>query len=227
MIMIDRIFIRNWIPDDKDNPDEVEYKAILKKIQEQDLCIDKNTFVRLYDWKARRSKNYLDLDNFKLYESGFKKIPDLRDEEKIKFYLKTKERKKLPGILEPVASTILHFMYPDKFPIIDVRTVETLRDKGILGEKVSYKEYRTEIFKIYDNCKREFSLRQIDRALFTYNEEKGLLLSVIEEKKAITDVARHLNNPQERIIELIMDLENDFKKKLLKLNKLKIEFDNI
>ncbi|MCP6719027.1 MAG: hypothetical protein KJI71_02200 [Patescibacteria group bacterium] len=221
--MINRRFIKNWIPDDQDNPEEDKYKAILKTIQEQDLRIDKNTFQKLYDWKARRSKKYLDLNKYKLYESAFNEISDLKDEEKIKFYMKTKERRKLSGILDPVASTILHFMYPDKFPIKDVRTIGTLRDKDLLGEKVSYKDYRTEIFKIYDNCKGEFSLRQIDRALFTYNEKKELLISVLEGKKSIDDVAKHLIAPQERIMELIMDLENHFKEKLLKLNKLKTE----
>ena len=221
--MINSRFIKNWIPDDKDNPEEDEYKDILKIIQGQDLRIDKETFQKLYDWKARRSKKYLDLNNYKLYESAFKEISDLEDEEKIKFYMKTKERKKLSGILDPVASTILHFMYPDKFPIKDVRTVGTLRDKDLLGEKVSYKDYRAEIFKIYDNCKGEFSLRQIDRALFTYNEKKELLLRVLEGKKSIDDVAKHLIAPQKRIMELIMDLENHFKEKLLKLNNLKTE----
>jgi len=222
--MINRRFIKNWIPDDQDNPEEDKYKTILKTIQEQDLRIDKDTFKKLYDWKARRSKKYLDINNnYKQYESAFKEIPDLKDEEKIKFYMKTKERKKLSGILDPVASTILHFMYPDKFPIKDVRTVGTLRDKDLLGEKVSYKDYRTEILKVYDNCKGEFSLRQIDRALFTYNEKKELLIRVLEGKKSIDDFAKHLIDPQERIMELIMDLENHFKEKLLKLNNLKTE----
>ena len=223
--MINRWFIKNWIPDDQDNPEENNYKDILKKIQEQDLRIDKETFKDLYDWKAARSKKYLEVEkNYKLYESAFKEIRDLKDEKKIKFYLKTKERKKLPGILDPVASTILHFMYPDKFPIRDVRTVGTLRDKDLLTGKVSYNEYRKVIFEIHKNCGEEFSLRQIDRALFTYNEEKALLISVLEGKKSIDDVAKHLIDPQGRIMELIMDLENHFKEKLLKLNNLKTEF---
>ena len=222
--MINKKFIKNWLPDDQDNPEENDYKDILKKIQEQDLRIDKKTFQDLYDWKASRSKKYLEVEkNYKLYKSAFKEILDLKDEEKIKFYLKTKERKKLPGILEPIASTILHFMYPDKFPIRDVRTVETLRDKGLLTGKVSYNEYRKVIFEIHKNCRAEFSLRKIDRALFTYNEKKELLIRVLEGKKSIDDVAKHLIDPQERILELLMDLENHFKEKLLKLNNLKTE----
>jgi len=229
--MINSKFIKNWIPefslreiDNKKKDEEDEYSGILKTIKEQDLCIDKATFQKLYDWKAKRSKKYLEVeDNYELYESAFKEILDLKDEEKIRFYLKTNERKKLPGILEPVASTILHFMYPDKFPIRDVRTVETLRDKGLLTGKVSYNEYRKVIFEIRKNCGEEFSLREIDRALFTYNEKKELLLKVLEGKKLIDDITKDLIDPQERIVELIRDLENHFKEKLLKLNDLKTE----
>lgn len=222
--MINNRFIKNWIPDDRDNPEENDYKAILKTIQEQDLRIDKATFQDLYDWKARRSKKHLEVeDNYELYESAFKEIHDLKDEEKIKFYRKTNERKKLPGILDPVASTILHFMYPDKFPIKDVRTVETLRDKGLLTGKVSYNKYRKVIFEIRKNCGGEFSLREIDRALFTYNERKELLIKALEERKLIDGVKKDLIDPQERILELIRDLENHFKKRLLKLNDLKTE----
>ena len=226
--MINSRFIRNWIPDDKiDNKkkkEEDKYNEILETIKEQDLRIDKATFQDLYDWKAARSKNYLEVkDNYELYESAFKEILDLKDEEKIKFYKKTNERKKLPGISEAVASTILHFMYPDKFPIRDVRTVETLRDKGLLTGKVSYNEYRKVIFEIRKNCGGEFSLRKIDRALFTYNEKKELLLKVLEEKKLIDGVKKDLIDPQERVSELIKDLEKYFKEKLLKLNDLKTE----
>jgi len=221
--MIDRNFITNWIPHTK-NDYEKEYEKIRKTIKEQDLNIDWIIFMRIYNWKARRSKNYLDKKNKELYLSAFKEISDLTDEEKIYFFKETKLRKKLPGILEPIASTILHFKYPDKFPIKDVRTVGTLRDKGLLKtKKLSYKDYKTEIFKIYEKCKGEFSLRKIDRALFTYSEKKELLIKVLEGKKSIEDVAKHLITPQERVVELIMDLENHFKEKLLKLNNLKTE----
>ena len=93
-------------------------------------------------------------------------------------------------------------------------------------KKISYNDYRAEIFKIYDNCKGEFNLRQIDKALFTYNEEKELLLRVLEGKKSFTDVAKHLIIPQERKMELIMDLESNFKEKLVKLNNLKNELSS-
>ncbi len=219
--MIDRNFIKNWIPNKK-NKLEDEYENIRRIIQEQDLHIDWKIFERIYNWKASRSKNYLDKDNKELYLSVFKEISDLPDEEKINFFKKTTQRKKLPGIREPIASTILHFKFPDKFPIVDVRTVGTLRDKGLMGITTTrYNEYRGEIIKIFKKCKEEFTLREIDRALFTYSEEKERLLRVLEGEKSIEDVAEPLLNPQERKMELIRDLENYFKRKLKKLNELK------
>jgi molybdenum-dependent DNA-binding transcriptional regulator ModE len=56
-----------------------------------------------------------------------------------------------------------------------------------------------------------------------YNEKKELLIKVLEKKKSIDDVAKHLIDPQKRIMELIKDLENHFREKLLKLNDLKTE----
>jgi len=57
--MIDRSFIKNWIPDDKLNKkkekEEKEYNEILETIQKQAQRIDKDTFQKIYDWKARRS----------------------------------------------------------------------------------------------------------------------------------------------------------------------------
>jgi len=194
--MIERNFIKNWIPSKKSDY-EKEYENIRRTIQEQDLYIDWDIFERIYNWKASRSKNYLDKDNKELYLSAFKEISDLPDEEKINFFKETKRRKKLPGILEPIASTILHFKFPDKFPIRDVRTVGALRDKGLLrAQKISYNDYREEIFKIFKKCTGEFTLREIDRALFTYNEEKEKLLRVLEGKKSFTDVAIDLLFPQ-------------------------------
>ena len=69
--MINGNFIKNWIPN-KENPDEIEYKNILRTVQEQDLYIDWDIFERIYNWKACRSKNYLDKKK-KLYFNFLKK----------------------------------------------------------------------------------------------------------------------------------------------------------
>ncbi len=217
--MIDKDFINNWMPI-KLKPSENKYREILQKIQEQAGTIDWDIFKEIYNWKASRSKNYLNKNIPEIYISAINEIRGLEDEEKINFFKKTPQRKKLPGILEPIASTILHFMYPDKFPIRDIRTVTTLKDKGLLKKpKITYNDYRVEIYKIRDTCHREFKLRKIDIALFSYSEEKEKLVKVLDDKKSFSSVGENFKLPQERKKELIKDLKQDFKIKLGKLDK--------
>lgn len=61
-------------------------------------------------------------DNFGIYENCFVKIlQDSCDDGR-----KIEMLDDLPGIGIPVASAILHFIKPDRFPIVDFRTVEAL-----------------------------------------------------------------------------------------------------
>lgn len=217
--MIDDDFITNWTPV-KPKPSEDKYQNILQKIQEQGGSINWTIFKEIYNWKASRSINYLNENIKEIYMSAINDILDLEDNEKINFFKKTPQRKKLSGILEPVASTVLHFLYRNKFPIIDIRTVTTLKDRGLLKKpKISYNDYRAEIYKIRDYCHGKFGLRKIDIALFSYSEEKGKLLKVLEGKKPLSSVGKNFKHPKERKKELITDLKKDFEIKLRKLDE--------
>jgi len=74
-----------------------------------------------------------------------------------------------------MASVVLHFMFPDTYPIYDVRTVEALNYFGYLESKtVSHKRY-TKFCKVLNEIKRyvdNYSLREIDRALFAFHKQK-------------------------------------------------------
>lgn len=80
----------------------------------------------------------------------------------------------------PVGSTILHFIYPERFPIIDERVIKALLYFEYLdGEKSvyqlrdypeSYNNYRNMILKIKSEFKEEWNLRQIDKALFAFGK---------------------------------------------------------
>jgi len=80
----------------------------------------------------------------------------------------------LYGIGVPVASTILHFMYPDRYPIMDVRTVEVLNFAGYLKSKQrnqrQYIPFRATILALMQQYR--CSLREIDRALFAYDKKE-------------------------------------------------------
>ena len=79
----------------------------------------------------------------------------------------------LDGIGAPIGSTILHFIYPDKFPIMDVRTCESLFHLGYIKSKSRdekrYPMFRKAILDIQKQCD-QYSLRQIDKALFAYDK---------------------------------------------------------
>ena len=79
----------------------------------------------------------------------------------------------LHGIATPTASTILHYIYPDLFPIIDIRTVEVLNLSGLLlnskRNDAAYPEYQAVILTLQKQYPH-WNLRQIDRALFTYHK---------------------------------------------------------
>jgi len=65
-------------------------------------------------------------------------------------------------------------MYPDRFPIMDVRTVEVLHKAGYIGwksrELKNYLEF-TRVLRTIGG-ETQSSLREVDRALFTYHKQR-------------------------------------------------------
>ncbi len=78
------------------------------------------------------------------------------------------------GIAIPTGTTILHFIYPDLFSIMDVRTAEALNSFGYLKYKSRTENNYYEFFKIMHQIKSNtnMSFRKIDRALFSYHKIK-------------------------------------------------------
>jgi len=164
-------FISTWHPRyDEIANDEAEYKTLVtltnKEIRENGT-ISRQTFIRILNWKSPRVKGIIRLNEFGVYEKGISAGYSAEENEKLKTLLR------LHGIGAPVGSTILHFIYPNSFPIIDIRTAETLHYAGRIKSKSTdfshYTSFRSEILKIVRENPR-FSLRDIDRALFAYHK---------------------------------------------------------
>ncbi|MBN1829037.1 MAG: hypothetical protein JW884_07820 [Deltaproteobacteria bacterium] len=170
-LKVDLSFVSTWHPryDEIEN-DETEYKALValtnKDITEQ-KTLTEQTFIRILDWKSPRIKGIVRLNEFGVYENGIRDAYGAEEDRKLEALLQ------LYGIGAPVASTILHFMYPDAFPIIDVRTVETLccagRIKHHSTDASRYATFRAEMLEILKEVP-PFTLREIDRALFAYHK---------------------------------------------------------
>ncbi len=166
-------FIANWGKAfDISASGQEAYEELVSQVKRDvEKCgyITKPTLIRLVDWKSSRIRPIFEKRDFREYRAGIKKCLAAGDEEKMA------RLDGLHGVGAPVASTILHFTYPDRFPIIDVRTAETLYHLGYIeSPKVSAKRYaafRDAIRRIQGQCP-QYSLRQIDMALFAYDKKR-------------------------------------------------------
>jgi hypothetical protein len=170
-LKIDCDFISTFHPKyDQITNDETEYRnlvALVKKEIGQKSTISKETFIRILNWKSPRVKGIVRLNEFNIYEKGIGAAYNAEENQKLIILLR------LYGIGTPVGSTILHFMYPNSFPIIDIRTAETLHYAGRIESSLTgfsrYASFQLEMLRIA----REnpiFTLREIDRALSAYHK---------------------------------------------------------
>jgi len=180
-IIIDDVFIEYWGQKyDKIEGDDKEYGIIIEKVKQNISkigTIQSETLEDIYNWKAARAKGYVNWDDYHKYEEVFRIALQAPKDKKIEILID------LSGVGVPLASTILHFIYPKIFPIVDFRTVEVLQNAGYLEESKSLYYFRNTIqgygllcSVILDigqqNQKR--SLRQIDKSLFTYHKNSEI-----------------------------------------------------
>jgi len=177
--VIDDAFIDRWEAEyDKIEGDDKKYDKIIEQVKE-DISrigtISKDTLEEIYNWKAARAKGYVKWEDYSKYEEAIGN--SLRaPEDKKKAILDD-----LPGIGIPVASTILHFVYPETFSIVDIRTVEFLQNAGYLDKLKSYYYFRDTIqgYSFFCHVIKEISqrlpkkrLRQIDKAMFENHKKQ-------------------------------------------------------
>jgi hypothetical protein len=209
---------------DRDYDDEEEYQALIK-ITRKDISekstISKETLERILKWKdiRERIKGKVIWGRYdQIYAPRFRFIVSAKtfgEHHYMLLFLYSAEE--LPNVLPvptavlddisnniqgkaagfrvPVTSTVLHFIYPDKFPIMDIRTAEVLyfACKTNSPDRDTYQNY--EIFRtvILDIANREkCSLHNIDRALFAYhrcvlqpevNARRGLSIEADKNKR--------------------------------------------
>jgi len=168
---IDFKFIEHWEPKyDEIESDEEEYLSLIERVKDETTTLSSirpETFERIMNWKSPRAKGTIKWEDYDIYRDAFKNVLEPKNPDKMTFLTN------LPGIGAPVASTILHFIFPQIFPIYDFRTVEVLNSFCYLKSKAvspkRYPEFQKAILKIRTEVVHH-SLRQIDRALFAYHK---------------------------------------------------------
>lgn len=179
MKKIDAQFISEWESRyDQIASDQVEYLAIINIVRAKTIdrqTITRRTFVRIINWKSPRAKGKINWSYYRIYQKAFQQILNIDEDERMKVLVA------LPGIGAPIASVILHFIFPTVFPIYDFRTTETLYYFGYINSKIvslrRYREFQETIQRLRKELVR-YDLRQIDRALFafhkiSFNRKKG------------------------------------------------------
>jgi len=168
---IDSTFIEHWEPEyDKIASDETEYLSLIERVNQETKIyksIPPETLERIINWKSPRTKGYIKWTNYDIYRNAFRETLDPRNPVNMSLLVS------LPGIGAPVASTILHFFFPDVYPIYDFRTVEVLNSFGYLKNKTVNLSRYPEFQKVIQEIRTallHYNLRQIDRALFAYHK---------------------------------------------------------
>lgn len=148
----------------KGTSDEI-VEGEMKKWFEQNRYLDKDKFIKIGLWKSKRPKSK--------YESN----DDLVVREITRFSLATKSEEAriksllvLNGVSYPVASVILHFAFPERYPILDFRAIWSLGWSQPKYYAFSFwKNYCDEIKGISKKIGED--MRTIDKALWEYSKE--------------------------------------------------------
>lgn len=141
-------------------------KLVRDRFDQGDYSLSKQLFVEIATWKTPRQRSN--------YESN---VPTLVAEAtNIAFGVAKNERIRieiltlLAGVSYPVASTLLHFAFPERYPILDFRAIWSL---GL--EQPSYYSFNFWwhfVKRMYEESRKlKVSIRDLDKALWAYSKE--------------------------------------------------------
>lgn len=167
--MITDKFIKTWETKyDSETDDELAYAELVKQLRKETLrghiCF--STIVKAVEWKTPRIKGCMDFRRPDMY-CAFVQLAHDSNDKKVKLWLLTS----LNGWGIPMASTMLHLIHPNRFPIVDYRVLKVLRDKNnFTANRDTEKGYWLYYDEIHGIMKSTgYSIRIIDRALWTYH----------------------------------------------------------
>src|SRR3989344_7030629 len=143
--------------------DEIVEKE-MKEWLESNRYLDKERFIKIGLWKSKRpKKHYENNDDLAIEEITQFSFTAKSEEAKIKSLLV------LNGVSYPVASVILHFAFPNRYPILDFRVIWSLGWKHPKNYTFDFwQKYCNEMKKISKQTGED--IRTIDKALWEYSK---------------------------------------------------------
>ena len=128
--------------------------------------LERDEFLKICLWKSRRSKVLLRKNKEERVRSITRKAFAEPDEA-----MKIKTLQKLSGVGLPMASAILSVTDPQKYPVIDIRTMQALKKMSLIEYKTITINSWLKYLDVIEELKKKFkkSAREIDKALFAYH----------------------------------------------------------
>jgi len=146
---------------------EKELKSWLSKHK----YLTREKFIKLGLWKSKRpQKHYKSSRNTDKFVKKITSFAFETDDERKRIETLLGAKGGIKGVSWPVASVILHFTFPERYPIMDYRVIWSLGWN-------QPKSYNFEFWQKYGGelkslgRKFSFSLRTIDKALWFYSKE--------------------------------------------------------
>jgi thermostable 8-oxoguanine DNA glycosylase len=177
MLTIDKGFIEKWSQAYNDeykcDKDEAEEKAIRYWLtqQEEPKYFNKEYFVRLSRLKSLQAVKHFEInDDNEVVDSTKSAYKEPNEVKKLLILMK------LVGVGVKCASTIVHYMEPGAFPILDNHIMNTLKEAGLWTRNVAetgpgdWFEYVKIIRGL--SIQLNVSLRDLGNALFAYDKRE-------------------------------------------------------
>jgi len=153
--------------------DDEKTEKEMKNLLRNQRYLKKEEFKKIVGWKTRnRSVHYCEENKsdkvIRITKHSFSVV---NEKDRIEYLLGQKGG--LRGVGYPVASTILHFAFPKKYPIIDFRVLRSLWDmkkEDIRYDFRLWERYFNKVRAIAKKYRRP--VRKVEKALWKYDEIK-------------------------------------------------------
>jgi len=174
-IRITREWVRNW-SERFDYPDDHDVEHRSKQwlaTQARPKFLDKKHFVGIARWKTPRARDHYEANTAAFVRHVTEQAFQMSDDR-----LRLHTLMALEGVGVPVASTLLHFAFPETHPIVDVRALTTLTRAGLWSGNDAGR-FTLDDWLNYVRLMRGLSrklgvdLRTLDKALWAFDKHEG------------------------------------------------------
>ena len=175
-VRITKAFVDRWSARYDEDYLHSEYHPVEQSLktwlaeQRGQKFLDKGRFLKLAAWKSPRAKRHHERN-----DSDFvREVTELafqQDDERLSLHILMA----LDGVGMPVASALLHFAFPDRYPILDFHVVQALTEVG-LWQRAKAPDFTLAEWLKFTQLMRERAgrlgvpMRDLDKALWAFDK---------------------------------------------------------